>query len=207
MTDQPSAMIDIPSFVAGYSRADQPSIAFAWNGKHAADFVDGNQKFRWEVIGHCLAHPEATAPPLLADLFLADADWSREAWGAPQHFGKLGALLLERGGEEALVPFSQGFSSSFDTFGACHIMTLPSYVLARLREATALALAAEQDDAATKRLSACRELFAKLTDGTARKGWATVAPNTPVSGIRVMRPGWLHKLRAKLASAFGRDAG
>jgi len=207
MPEQPALMLDVPSFVAGYSRECHPSIAFAWNGKHAADFVDGNQKFRWEVVGHCIAHPEAAALPLLADLFLADAEWSREAWGAPQHFGELGALLLGRGGEEALVPFSQGFATSFDTFGACHSITLPPFVLARLTEATAVALAAEQNEAATKRLSACRDLFAKLTDGTARKGWATVAPGTPVSGIRVMSPGWLHKLRAKLASAFGRDAG
>jgi hypothetical protein len=207
MTDQTGVMLDVPSFVAGYSREYRHSIAFVWNGKHAADFVDGNQKFRWEVIGHCIAHPEAAALPLLADLFLADAEWSRQAWGAPQHFGKLGALLLERGGDEALVPFSEGFSSSFDTYGACHAMTLPPFVLARLREATAVALAADRDEASTKRLSACRELFGKLADGTARKGWATVAPGTPVSGVRVMRPGWLHKLRAKLASAFGRDSG
>ena len=207
MTEQPALMLDVPSFVAGYSRECHPSIAFAWNGKHAADFVDGNQKFRWEVVGHCIAHPEAAALPLLADLFLADAEWSREAWGAPQHFGELGALLLERGSDAALAAFSKGFASSFDTFGACHTMTLPSYVLARLREATAVALAAEQDEGATKRLTACRELFAKLTDGTAHKGWATVAPDTPVPGVRVMRTGWLHKLRAKLASAFGSDAG
>src|ERR1700688_4466975 len=108
MTEQPEVMIDLPSFVAGYSREYQPSIAFAWNGKHAADFVDRNQKFRWEVIGHCIALPEAAAPTLLADLFLADAEWSRQAWGSPQHFGKRRALLLERGGEEALVPFSEG---------------------------------------------------------------------------------------------------
>jgi hypothetical protein len=207
MTEQPAAMLDVPSFIAGYSSEYQPRIAFAWNGKHAADFVDGNQQFRWEVIGHCIAHPEAAGPAILADLFLADAEWSRQAWGAPQHFGKLGALLLERGGDEALVPFSEGFASSFDTYGACHAMTLPPFVLARLREATVVALAAARDDAATKRLTACRELFGKLTDGTARNGWATVAPGTTVSGVRVMRTGWLHKLRAKLASAFGSDAG
>lgn len=196
-------MHDTPAFVASYSESEQPQIAFAWNGKHAADFVDLNQEFRWTVVEHCLAKRSSASLLLLSDLFMADADWSREAWGAPHHFAQLGSLLLERGGANALDTFSKGFNRSFDTFGACHEMALSPKLLEELSDAVAVRLSGTLDESSQTHLAACRELFAKLTQGTATDGWATVAPDTPVSNVRIVWPRWYHKAWLKLTGRRG----
>jgi hypothetical protein len=186
------------SFIASYSSAEQARITFAWNGKHATEFADANQDFRWSVIEHCLANPSDPSPLLLAHLFLADADWSAEAWGSPHHFAQLGALLLQRGEANVLASFSEGFVRSFDTFGACHAMSLSPKLLAELSTATNAELAAASDESIVKRLTAARDLFVKLAEGTATQGWATVAPGTPVANVRIVWPRWCHKLWAKV---------
>ena len=191
-------MPDTSQFISNYSEVERGRIVFAWNGKHAAEFVDANQDFRWSVVEHCLANPNLPTPLLLSHLFLADAEWSKEAWGSPHHFERLGALLLQRGEGDALASFSEGFNRSFDTFGACHAMSLSPELLERLSAATNSALAAATDETSRKLLSTLRDLFAKLAQGTASKGWATVAAGTPVTNIRVVWPRWYHRLWAKL---------
>jgi hypothetical protein len=195
-------MQDLPSFVAKYSPAGLAHIAFSWNGKHSTEFVDANQEFRWAVVGYCLANSGDPSPLLLAHLFLADADWSAEAWGSPHHFAQLGALLLQRGEVDALAAFSEGFVRSFDTFGACHAMSLSPSLLARLTIAVTAELATCNDEASVKRLTAARDLFAKLTEGSAAQGWATVAPGTPVSNVRIVWPRWYHKVWTKVKGAW-----
>jgi hypothetical protein len=195
-------MHDKSSFIATYSTAEQPRVAFAWNGKHAAEFVDANQEFRWSIVEHCLANPSDPSPLLLAHLFIADAAWSTQAWGSPRHFAQLGALLLERGEANALASFAEGFVRSFDTFGACHAMSLPPQLLTRLSTATCAELATANDESIVKRLTAARDLFVKLAEGTATQGWATVPSGTPVTNVRIVWPRWYHKLWAKVAGGW-----
>ena len=186
------------AFDATYSSVDQSLISFAWNGKHAAEFEDVNQAFRWGVVDYCFAHPTVPSVLLVSHLFLADADWSREAWGSPHHFAQLGALLLERGGADSIDTFSVGFGRSFDTFGACHAMSLSPHLLAELSAATILAVASAPDESSRDRLTAVRDLFTKLTSGTASQGWATVAPGTPVSNVRIVWPRWYQRMWDKI---------
>ncbi len=196
-------MHNIPLFVTSYSEIGQACIAFAWNGKHAEEFADANQDFRRSVVEYCLANSSDPSPLLLAHLFLAEAQWSAEAWGAPHHFAQLGALLLERGQAEALAPFSEGLVSSFDTFGACHAMSLSPELLEKLLTAVNATLAVTVDQSIHKRLTAARDLFAQLAQGTASKGWAMAAPGTTVSSIRVVWPRWYHRLWGRIKGLWG----
>jgi len=187
-------------FVAGYSPADRARIDFAWNGKHADQFVDAHQQMRWDVVSYCLSAPGSAPSELLQHLFLADAAWTREAWGSPQHFGALAALLLQRGGEAVIETFASGLNASFDTFGACHEMTLSPELAARLAVVAQEKAAIATDDRMRKCLENAVELFAKLQKGTAQQGWAVVASGTPVRNVRVVWPRWYHKLLRTLSA-------
>jgi len=186
MADQrPDATDDVRAFVTQYGPDGADRVRFAWNGKHAAEFIDANQDFRFRVVEYVCANPGDASPRLLGDLFTESANWTREAWCAPGRFADLGAALLSRGGEDVLPQFLSGFLQSFDTFGACHQMRLDRVLTRRLVQIT-------QERAATappsdRRLwDAGRELFAKLAAGTAAQGWAVVPPGTPVTNVRVV---------------------
>lgn len=196
-------MATAKEYVASYTDSDSERVAFAWNGKHAAEFIDTNQDFRWEVVRYCIEHPDDSSPALLEVLLRADAAWTREAWGSPQHFHSLAELLLVRGRAAALDTFADCFSESFDTFGACHQIQLPSAVLSELMSALPQRIADAPADDHRKRLEAASELFEKLRQGTATQGWATVAPGTPVTNIRVVWPRWYHRLWQHIKSFFG----
>jgi hypothetical protein len=43
-------MIAATDFISGYAVDQLPQIMFAWNGKHAEEFEDTNQEFRWQVV-------------------------------------------------------------------------------------------------------------------------------------------------------------
>src|SRR5437763_1017089 len=127
-------MPSVAEFVSHYTEVDRPRIAFAWNGKHAQEFSDHNQHFRWEIARHCIEQPAQAPLLLLEDLFSADAQWSVEAWCAPHHFGDIAALFLVRGRTAVIESFVEGLYSSFDTFGACHHIQVPANVLRELIE-------------------------------------------------------------------------
>jgi hypothetical protein len=169
-------MSDAAAFVAGFTEVESARVAFAWNGKHAGEFLDSNQEFRWAVAEYCLTHPEAAPVQLLEALFTAEAEWSKEAWGAPENFAELGALLLERGGSSVLGVFAAAFNRSFDTFGACHSMHLSRSRLVELSAAAETGAATATDETVRKQLTSARELFVKLADGSASEGWFTVVP-------------------------------
>jgi hypothetical protein len=194
----------VEEYIANYVESDAERIAFAWNGKHATEFVDTNQDFRWQVIRHCVAHPESASVPLLEALIRADAAWSREAWCSPNHFDSLARVLLVCGREAALDTFTECFLASFDTFGACHQMELPPELLSELTSALRQRIAAAANDNHCKRLESVLELFEKLAQGTAAKGWATLAPGTSVTNVRVVWPRWYHRPWLYLKSFFGR---
>ena len=184
-----------------------PRICFAWSGKHATEFEDANQGFRWQVVGQCLAAPESASPLLLESLFLADAEWSAEAWCAPPHFAQLGSVLLTRGREGSLGTFAKGFIRSFDTFGACHELELSAGLIDRLRRAADPTTLPETDLAERKALQAVRELLEKLEAGTASEGWAKLAPGTPISNVRVVWPVWYQRIWTRLSSFCRRVTG
>jgi hypothetical protein len=146
------------------------------------------------------------SPLLLEHLFLADSEWSREAWSSPHHFAQLGDALLVRGTEAALGSFAKGFVASFDTFGACHELRLPAGLLARLTRHTQQALAEMNDEEQRKPLEAVAELFTKLHEGSATHGWVRVEPGTPVANIRIVWPRWYHKVWTKIISLWRSDA-
>jgi hypothetical protein len=198
-------MHKIDAFIEKYSEPDRARIVFAWNGKHAAEFEDANQGFRWAVVQACQASPASAPPLLLEHLFLADSEWSCQAWGSPHHFAELGSALLVRGEEAALSSFAKGFVASFDTFGACRELRLPPELLTRLAHHTQLALAEVSGEEQRKPLEAAAKLFAKLQKGSASQGWVKIAPDTPVSNVRVVWPRWYHKAWAKVTSLWNRN--
>lgn len=182
---QPNAADDVRSFVTQYGRDGADRIRFDWNGKHAGEFVDANQAFRFRVVEYVCANPGDASPRLLVDLFTESADWAREAWGAPRNFAKLGAELLSCGGEDVLPQFLSGFLQSFDTFGACHQMKLDPVLTQRLIQITE-ERAATASSTDRRLWDAGRELFANLAAGTASQGWAVLPPGTPVTNVRVV---------------------
>jgi hypothetical protein len=167
---QSDAGEDVHSFVREYRPDDADRIKFAWNGKHAAEFMDSNQDFRFRVVEYVCGNPGVASPGLLVDLFTESANWAREAWCSPMNFEDLGAVLLVRGGEDVLPQFLSGFLQSFDTFGACHQMKLDPVLLRRLVHVTE-ERAADASTADRRLWDAGRELFSKLAAGTASQGW------------------------------------
>jgi len=199
-------MSSVQEYIANYKDADSARIAFAWNGKHAAEFKDANQEFRWQVASYCIEHPEAAAPDLLSALYRADADWSREAWCSPNHFAPLAATLLLRGGDAVIDTFAEGLYASFDTFGACHQMRLPQHLLITLSETLQQRIRQCSDVQRKKWLEGSLELIDKLQRGIATQGWVNVPSGTPVSKVRVVWPRRYHRVWRRIKSWFGYDA-
>ncbi len=190
-------MSDIIEFIDHYTPSERERIAFAWNGKHAEGFVDANQSFRWAVVKECIVNSERVPLCLLEDLFLADADWAIQAWGAPENFALLGSVLLTRGGSALLDSFAKGFNASFDTFGALHEIQLPvdlwPSLITSVREMHELV----SDERKKVEMENTLELFQKLEGPKATAGWVKVAPRTEVSDIRIVWPRWYHKALGK----------
>ena len=199
-------MSDAADFISQYVPASRGEIDFSWNGKHAEEFKDSNQEFRWDVVNQCIAQPNLASPLLLEHLLLADAEWTAEAWGSPQHFAQLGSVFLERGQEAAINSFAKAFTRSFDTFGACHEMQLAKELLSRLTANGKELLLQATEENQRKRLEAVVELFTKLENETATQGWAKVEPGTPVSNVRVVWPRWYHKLWARISGLWSHRA-
>jgi hypothetical protein len=199
-------MESIPEFIAQYTEGDRPRIAFEWNGKHAGDFVDANQEFRWRVVDVCLDSPETASPRLLEHLFQADAEWSRQAWGSPQHFAQLGSTLLARGGELALTSFATSFVASFDTYAACHQISVSPELLARIILSAQEAISIVHNGPHHKAIEAALELFFKLQAGNASEGWFSLKADTDVSNISIIYPRWYHNAWKKIVSMWQRNA-
>lgn len=184
---------ELAAFVRGYLPGHVARIQFAWNGKHAREFVDANEPFRAAVLEYVRAHPGEASAELLTDLYKECASCSREAWCSPRGFEEIAAALLARRGEDALPDFRWGIGQSFDVFGAVHRMKLDPALAVRLRGAAeaAIATASPEDQGAWEEL---RDLFAGLAAGTATRGWASIDPGTPVHDVRVV-PRWEVVLR------------
>jgi hypothetical protein len=177
----------VVNFALGYTGHQREAIRFAWNGKHAGEFHDENQSFRWSLVQLILSEPESIPIILVRDLLLEDASWSREAWCAPNHFAGLLSVLLERGDREYLSDFAAAMNATFDTFGAAHQIAISQQQAHGFLERTELQLLVETDPGRRSELESAKELFRNLIEGSATKGWATLPPGTPVKNIRVVR--------------------
>lgn len=181
-------------YIDSYSPEVSSQIEFDWNGKHAAEFEDKNQEFRQSVVSACLEEPTSASTILLKTLFIEEAKWAREAWGSPRGFGELGQLLLQRGDEDAVRTFASGMNFSFDTFGACHAISLSSDEVQTVTTIVDRLLEDESDEDNRRQFESAKELFTKINAGSATEGWVTLAPGTPVSNIRIVRPPILQRL-------------
>jgi hypothetical protein len=107
------------TFICDYSIQNYPLIQFAWNGKHADDFVDSNYDFRKEVLEIVCSRKEA--PILLVrDLFVAETEWAKQAWCVEDDdVRELAQQLLDRGKQEFAIDFLRGKAQCFDTAMCC----------------------------------------------------------------------------------------
>lgn len=106
----------VKEFIRAYTPADEPRIRFNWNGKHAEEFADPNMKFRDAVREAVLEDVSAVPLDLVRDLFRAETQCSREAWGINHGIGELAENLLRRGGTNYLDDYLEGKSQSFDAW-------------------------------------------------------------------------------------------
>ncbi|MCE9544159.1 MAG: hypothetical protein K8T25_01345 [Planctomycetia bacterium] len=157
-------MVDVAEFIRSYiSSTDEPRIRFDWNGKHAEEFVDSNMAFR-DVIREAVLVDVSAAPlDLVRDLFRAETQCSREAWGIVDGVGALAEPLLRRGGSAYLDDYLQGKFQSFDaSLGSAFEYDLPlaRSMLAEVREC----LRSSPDSPKARLWRSGEELFA---------GWVT----------------------------------
>ena len=107
-------MSDEADFIRAYTSADEARIRFEWNGKHSEEFVDRNMDFREMVREAVLENVTAAPLELVRDLFRAETQCSREAWGIAYGANKLAESLVRRGGDRYLDDFLEGKFQSFD---------------------------------------------------------------------------------------------
>jgi hypothetical protein len=184
------------AFIAGYGPASRDRICFAWNQKHAGDFRDDNASVRQEVIAAVLAEPGKTDLDLIADLFEAEARWSKEAWCVRDSFSTIGTLLLRRGGIAQLDRFLEWFAVSFDSYSQCHAMSLDPVTLAPLISEVERRLAAGSNDRWKARLEMARDLFAKHKSGNPLKGMVKLGPSElRKAKVSVHGENWFDRLK------------
>jgi hypothetical protein len=109
-------MVTVKDFVRTYTPEAEPQIAFAWNGKHASEFVDSNTQFRRDVCIYFEEEKDAFALPLIAALYKAETHFAKEAWGVNRAVSSLAQELLERGGIEYLDVYLTGARCGMDAF-------------------------------------------------------------------------------------------
>lgn len=168
---------DTTTFISGYGPHCRDRICFAWNQKHASDFRDENDSFRQQVIAAVIAEPGKVGLDLVADLFEAEARWSKEAWCVRDAFSTLGSMLLKRGGTAQLDHFIEWFCISFDSYSQCHAMSLDPVTLAHLISEVDRRLADAIDDRKKARLEMAQQLFAKHKSGDPLKGMLKLNPS------------------------------
>ncbi|MHB1038174.1 MAG: hypothetical protein ACYC35_13665 [Pirellulales bacterium] len=165
-------MNDLSHFIASYSNSDERRIAFAWNGKHAGDFNDGNLEFRKAVLDAVLANPAVAPLALVRDLFRAETEFSREAWCVDNRVAALAGIMLTRGKTEVLMDFLRGKCQSFDASMACGGMVIEPEVAAELLREIDARMKAPTDDEERRLLQVGREVFVERTSGGSGE-WGT----------------------------------
>jgi len=111
-----NSMSIVSDFVRTYTQEAEPRIAFAWNGKHAAELIDANAQFRREVCKYFEDDAKACSLPLIAALFKAETLLAKEAWGVNRVVSRLAQEMLERGGADYLDHYLAGARCGMDAF-------------------------------------------------------------------------------------------
>lgn len=101
-------------FVASYTPSSEAKIAFAWNGRHGADFDDANMAFRTVIGDYFEEHAQACSLPLIAALYRAETQWAKEAWCVRSVVAELAQELLQRGGVAYLDVYLAGACCGMD---------------------------------------------------------------------------------------------
>ncbi len=109
-------MLAVRDFVRNYCLEAELQIAFAWNGKHADEFIGSNMQFRKEVCDFFEEDKAACPLPLVAALFKAETLFAKEAWGVNRVVSSLAQELLERGGVEYLDLYLAGARCGMDAY-------------------------------------------------------------------------------------------
>lgn len=102
------------AFFENYDPSWEDKVSFAWNGKHAQEFVDSNLEFRRQVCELFKAHKSQASLPLIAALYTAETKCAKEAWGVNRVVSELAQELLERGGIPYLETYMNGVGRGMD---------------------------------------------------------------------------------------------
>jgi len=149
---------DVALFVSAYSAADEHRIRFAWNGKHAEEFRDSNMDFRKAVRRVVLSDIDAAPIELVRDLFKAETECSREAWGINRGVDVMAERLLRSDPERFVEDYLTGKFQSFDAHLGSAFPT-DSEIAARLLEIVQRRLSENPSDDRRELLVKGRELF------------------------------------------------
>lgn len=106
----------VRDFVRTYTPQAETQIGFAWNGKHAGEFVDTNMQFRQELCDCFEEEKDTFSLTLIAALYKAETLFAREAWGVNSVVSELAQALLERGGVEQLDVYMAGVRCGMDAY-------------------------------------------------------------------------------------------
>lgn len=137
-------------FITRYGPSDAPRVAFAWNGKHAADLQDSNLEFRRAVVKEVLARPEVAPPELLHALVDAETAFAAEAWGTNLWVHTLAEQMLIRGGASTVPDFLRFRTRGMDAHCELSRVSLPPGVAAEYEAFCVSRLAATDAPGETK---------------------------------------------------------
>ena len=106
--------MEIENFVKSYTEDDLLKIMFDWNGKHADGFEDHNIEFRRCVLEYFKEHMSSFPIQLIVDLYEAETQLAKEAWGVNPIVSDLAQELLERGRAKYVVEYLKGLGRGMD---------------------------------------------------------------------------------------------
>lgn len=188
-------MVDLLAFTTSYSEQDQCKISFAWNGKHAKDFVDSNLHFRKGVIRFVLENEQLYFPvELIKDLFLEEAKCSVQAWGIGNDFHKLGEKLIRSGKNIYLDEFLVGAYASFDTYCSSRMMDLQRHEIESILEELNTRIKDPNRVEMKDRYQSGIELFESFLKVAQREGLDQITRDDRATKIKFVRPSKLRKL-------------
>ena len=122
-------MEDTSAFCLNYTHSNESKISFAWNGKHAEEFVDTNLKFRRNLIEFVIKNLDSAPFDLIKDLYKAETLFAKEAWGVNNSVLFFAETILRRGTVQDLDDFVSGYMQSFDTDMCIQGIKLPNEIL------------------------------------------------------------------------------
>lgn len=108
-------MDNIRKFINTYSGTEKERLSVNSNGKEGDDWQDVNAPFREQVCIQIIEKGITASSLLLKDLFRAEAEYSREVWGASPYLSALGKQLLQQTQAQYIEDYLIGKHESFDT--------------------------------------------------------------------------------------------